>query len=77
MFSGAEGRKSARLAEIYGGEAGVAFDVCYHKRCDNFQNTEGLALKSLAELSQGAAHAVVTLANTEQSIRLPHSEVRA
>lgn len=77
LFSGAESRKSARLAEIYGGEAGVPFDICYHKRCDNFQNTEGLALKSLAELSQGAAHAVVSLANTEQNIRLPQGEIRA
>lgn len=69
LFSGAEGIKSAQLAEIYGGIAGVAYDACYHRRCDNFSGTEGLALKSLGELSQAAAHAVANLAQTEQQIR--------
>ena len=73
LFSGAEGIKSARLAEIYGGIAGVAYDACYHRSCDNFKGTEGLALKSLAELSQAAAHAVANLAQTQQNIRPIHS----
>jgi len=69
LFSGAEGIKSQRLADIYGGIAGVAFDPCYHRSCDNFRGTEGMALKSLRELSLAAAHAVANLANTDQNIR--------
>lgn len=69
LFSGAEGIKSPRLADIFGGIAGTAFDPCYHRSCDNFRGTEGMALKSLSELSQAAAHAVANLANTEQNIR--------
>lgn len=74
LFSGAEGKKSARLAEIYGGTAQVSFDPCYHKRCDDFLHTGGdsqyaLALKSLDELSDGATHAVYTLAHTEADLR--------
>jgi Zn-dependent M28 family amino/carboxypeptidase len=69
LFSGAEGVKSSRMAETYGGIAGVAYDACYHRSCDNFTGTEGLALKSLAELSLAAAHAVAYLGQTEQNIR--------
>jgi Zn-dependent M28 family amino/carboxypeptidase len=73
LFSGAEGRKSARMAEIYGGEANKPYDPCYHRSCDNFAGTEGLALKSLHELSQAAAHAVGYLGSTEQQIRGPET----
>jgi Zn-dependent M28 family amino/carboxypeptidase len=74
LFSGAEGRKSSDLAQIYGGIAGVAFDPCYHQACDDFTHTGGnedtsLALKSLDELSDAAAHAVLTLANSTANIR--------
>jgi Zn-dependent M28 family amino/carboxypeptidase len=74
LFSGAEGIKSARLAQIYGGIAEAPFDPCYHKDCDNFANTGGdpryaLALKSLSELSEAAFHAVKTLADTTAKLR--------
>lgn len=76
LFSGAEGIKSARLAQIYGGTAGAPFDPCYHRACDNFINTgetpaSALALQSLSELSGAAAHAVLSLSNTADRIRLP------
>ena len=74
LFSGAEGKKSNRLAQIYGGQASVAFDPCYHQSCDNFKGTESpLALKSLDELSQAAAHAIANLASTDQEIRPPQT----
>lgn len=73
LFSGAEEIKSPRMAEIYGGKAYEPFDPCYHRRCDNLEGTEGLALKSLSELSQAAAHAVATIAMSDQEIRPPHA----
>lgn len=76
LFSGAEGIKSAHLAQIYGGKAGVSFDPCYHRRCDDFAHTGGnessaLALKSIDELSDAAAHAVYRLAQTDAAVRPP------
>lgn len=67
LFSGAEGRKSRELARIYGGTAGKSFDPCYHRACDNFDTTSdqngSLALQSLDELSDAAAHATLFLAS--------------
>ena len=76
LFSGAEGIKTPQMAEIYGGTAKAPFDPCYHKSCDDFVHTGGdsqfdLALKSLDELSSGAAHAMVVLADTPNDIRTP------
>jgi Zn-dependent M28 family amino/carboxypeptidase len=74
LFSGAEGRKSQELARVYGGVAGKAFDPCYHRACDDFAHTGdqngSLALKSLDELSDAAAHAVVHLAATDIPVSL-------
>ncbi|MBT2380556.1 M20/M25/M40 family metallo-hydrolase [Streptomyces sp. ISL-111] len=37
-FTGAEGIKTATQARTYGGEAGVAYDPCYHEACDDLSN---------------------------------------
>ncbi len=37
LFSGAERRKTAAMAAIYGGTVGMSYDPCYHKACDNFR----------------------------------------
>ncbi len=76
LFSGAEGLKSAELARIYGGQARVPFDPCYHRACDDFEHTgaspaSALALKSIDELSDAAAHAVLRLSSLEENIRPP------
>ncbi|HXW52714.1 MAG TPA: M28 family peptidase [Myxococcota bacterium] len=81
VFSGAEGIKSARLANVYGGTAGAPFDPCYHRSCDDFTHTGGsdtyaLALKSLDELSDAAAHSLFYLSNTSDTIR-PEGKVIA
>jgi Zn-dependent M28 family amino/carboxypeptidase len=62
LFSGAEGIKTPEQAAVYGGTAGVAYDSCYHQECDDVNN---LNPKALAELGDGAAHAVLTLAMTK------------
>jgi Zn-dependent M28 family amino/carboxypeptidase len=38
LFTGAEGIKTAAQAARYGGVAGVAYDPCYHERCDALRN---------------------------------------
>lgn len=37
-FTGAEGIKTADQAAKFGGEAGVAYDPCYHAACDDLDN---------------------------------------
>jgi Zn-dependent M28 family amino/carboxypeptidase len=59
LFSGAEGVKTPEQAATYGGTAGAPYDPCYHQECDDINN---LNVKALAELGDGAAHAVLTLA---------------
>jgi hypothetical protein len=57
----------------YGGLLGAQLDPCYHAACDTFAGTgagagatpPGLALVSLDQLSDGAAHAVLTLSRTK------------
>lgn len=78
LFSGAEGLKSESLARIYGGQANEPFDPCYHQACDDFFHTGGspdfsLALKSLDELSDAAAHAIVRLGTTQENIKPPQA----
>lgn len=43
-FTGAEQRKSAEQAQKWGGQAGQAFDPCYHQSCDTIDNVDTQAL---------------------------------
>ncbi len=72
LFSGAEDVKTAEEAEIYGGTAGVPYDVCYHQACDTINNVN---TKGLAEMSDAAAHAVWTLAKSKSGIQIDGSRV--
>ncbi|MGH2731809.1 MAG: M20/M25/M40 family metallo-hydrolase [Actinomycetota bacterium] len=66
LFTGAEGLKTAKEAKKYGGKAGEAYDRCYHRACDTFATTRGrLALKVLDQMSDAAAHAVLTLSEQD------------
>ncbi|MBT2225629.1 M28 family metallopeptidase [Nonomuraea sp. NEAU-A123] len=44
IFTGAEGIKTAAEAALFGGTAGVAYDVCYHQACDTTANINATAL---------------------------------
>ena len=44
LFTGAEGIKTAQEAALFGGTAGVAYDPCYHQRCDTYANNNDTAL---------------------------------
>ncbi|HYI17867.1 MAG TPA: M28 family peptidase [Solirubrobacteraceae bacterium] len=62
LFTGAEGIKTEEQAEIYGGVAGEQYDPCYHFSCDDIDN---LSLTALDQMSDAAAHATITLAQTK------------
>ena len=62
LFSGAEGTKTERQEDEFGGEAGAPFDACYHRACDDIDN---LNEESLDTLSDAAAHATAVLAERD------------
>jgi Zn-dependent M28 family amino/carboxypeptidase len=49
IFTGAEGIKTAEQATLFGGTAGVAYDVCYHAACDTLGNINRTALSQNAK----------------------------
>jgi Zn-dependent M28 family amino/carboxypeptidase len=65
LFTGAEGIKTAAQAAVYGGTAGVAYDVCYHQACDNLSNPN---LTALDQMADAVAHAVLTFAMTTSAV---------
>ena len=38
IFTGAEGIKMHEEQPLFGGTAGVAYDICYHQACDTIAN---------------------------------------
>ncbi|MGQ0839672.1 M28 family metallopeptidase [Actinokineospora sp.] len=44
LFTGAEGIKTQAQADLWGGQANVAYDKCYHQKCDNLGNLDRTAL---------------------------------
>ncbi|MBA2445920.1 MAG: M20/M25/M40 family metallo-hydrolase [Nocardioidaceae bacterium] len=62
IFTGATGIKTEEQAEVYGGTAGEAYDSCYHEACDR---VDRLNTKALSEMSDAAAHGIMTLAKTK------------
>ena len=56
LFTGAEGRKTAEQAAIYGGTAEAPYDPCYHLACDTYDNNSDTGLD---QMSDAVAHAVL------------------
>jgi Zn-dependent M28 family amino/carboxypeptidase len=73
LFTGVEGIKTEGEAQQYGGTAGLAYDPCYHQACDTLENTHEEALK---EMSDAAAHAVLTFAMTKAAVARPEVAVQ-
>jgi Zn-dependent M28 family amino/carboxypeptidase len=73
LFTGAEGVKTAEQAAVYGGTAGLPYDPCYHEACDTIAN---LSTKALGEMSDGAAHAALTLARSKSGFFEDGSRVK-
>ncbi|KAG0175712.1 Leucyl aminopeptidase yscIV [Apophysomyces sp. BC1034] len=65
LFTGAEDIKTRAQAKKYGGQAGVAYDACYHQACDTIDNlnTEAFLLHSRA-----IAHAISTFSQSTHLI---------
>jgi Zn-dependent M28 family amino/carboxypeptidase len=59
LFTGAEGIKSEEQAAVYGGQAGVAYDHCYHQACDTINN---LNHTGFDQMSDAAVTALTQLA---------------
>lgn len=65
LFTGAEGIKTQKEAEMFGGEAGVAYDVNYHAAGDN---TTNLNHEAFLLNTKATAYAVATYARDVSSI---------
>ena len=65
LAAGAEGIKTPEQRERSGGVAGIAYDPCYHQKCDSLANVHPLAIH---EFSQNAANAVQFF-SVQRSIR--------
>ncbi|KAJ3516098.1 hypothetical protein NMY22_g14289 [Coprinellus aureogranulatus] len=65
LFTGAEGKKTEQEAQWWGGEAGVDYDICYHKKCDDLSN---LNTEAWVVNTKAAAHAIATYARSLDGI---------
>ncbi|ODM18114.1 hypothetical protein SI65_06902 [Aspergillus cristatus] len=59
IATGAEGIKSKKEEEMFGGQAGVAYDSCYHQLCDDVSNLNLTAWEWSTKL---ISHSVATYA---------------
>jgi Zn-dependent M28 family amino/carboxypeptidase len=74
LFSGAEGIKSREERRIFGGQAGVAYDACYHQACDTIDN---YSRRALDELGDAAAYVVYRLAMRGRPLVGPEERLAA
>lgn len=65
LFTGAEGIKTEQEAALFGGTAGVAYDVNYHGAGDNATNVN---LEAWTVNTKAIAHAVATYARSFESL---------
>ncbi|KAF8603992.1 aminopeptidase Y [Ceratobasidium sp. AG-I] len=65
LATGAGGLKTEKEAAVFGGQAGVAYDECYHSACDTIDN---LALDALLVNARSVAHVVATTAKSTAMI---------
>ena len=66
LFTGAEDLMTAEQAAKWEGEAGVAFDRCYHAACDTYDNVD---LVALDEMTDAIAHGILTFAMTKSAVQ--------
>ncbi len=65
LFTGAEDLMTAEEAALFGGNAGVAFDACYHSACDTIANVDPVALD---QMSDAVAHSILAFGFTTSSV---------
>lgn len=68
-FTGAEGVKTKEEAKLFGGKEGVAYDSCYHQKCDNLDNINLEALEintdAIAYMALTYGHSIDSLGKKE------------
>ena len=74
IAAGAEGIKTAEEAEMFGGQAGVAYDVNYHAAGDNVSN---LNMGCWIQMTKAIAHMTATYARSFDSLPLRSEAARA
>ncbi|CAE7131314.1 unnamed protein product, partial [Rhizoctonia solani] len=65
LFTGAEGVKTEEQAKLFGGTAGVAYDVNYHAKGDTYNN---LNFKAFEINAKASAHAIATFINSTAAV---------
>jgi hypothetical protein len=60
LATGAEGIKTEKIRENSGGIAGIAFDPCYHAKCDSIANINRLGIEEMASNAANAIHFFAT-----------------
>ncbi|KAL8733536.1 MAG: hypothetical protein Q9181_003535 [Wetmoreana brouardii] len=73
LFTGAEGIKTAEEQQLFGGQAGVAYDVNYHGAGDNVQN---LNLDAFLQNAKAIAHAVAVYGRSFETLPLRDEGLR-
>ena len=77
LFTGAEGIKTAQEAALWGGNAGIAYDPCYHQACDTYANNNDYALETnsdavaYATLSYAMSTALINGTKSKGNFRPP------
>lgn len=66
IFTGAEAAKTAEEAMSFGGVAGEAYDVCYHKACDSINNINQDALEAN---TAAIAYILLSFADSASEVR--------
>lgn len=71
IFTGAEGKKTAEQAALFGGVADEAYDACYHKACDDLANISAEALEvntnAIAFLAQTLSNSAVRVRDAQKN----------
>jgi Zn-dependent M28 family amino/carboxypeptidase len=65
LFTGAEGIKTPRQAQLFGGVAGIAYDECYHLACDDITN---ISMEAFEQNIDAIAHAVIVYGYSTESV---------
>ncbi|KAF8756250.1 peptidase M28 family [Rhizoctonia solani] len=74
LATGAGGIKSEAQAAKFGGQAGVAFDKCYHQACDTIEN---VAKDAFLVNARSVAHVIATTAKSTAVIDAEKSGVKS
>ncbi|CAE6389600.1 unnamed protein product [Rhizoctonia solani] len=74
LFTGAEGIKTEEQAKLFGGTAGVAYDVNYHAKGDTYDN---LNFEAFLINAKASAHAIATFIQSTAVVDAEKAAARA